>query len=122
MSMIAHTSQSQRQRAQQTDFMEEQNDQDRRTNLGLFQLLHDGTRALEHVDPSPLPFAEDEALARPLLGNLRQTQLDLELLVRALRDLLDVLCKGRINGGSVIRKTFRAVGENTWLIAEKNPP
>lgn len=69
------------------------------THLGLLQLLHDAPRSLENVDAPAFPLAKDERLCLPLLHDLRQAYLDLELLVRPLRDLLDVL-RAVIGGGT----------------------
>lgn len=68
-------------------------------HLCLLELLDDAPGALEDVDAPPFPLAEHERLRLPLVHDLAQAHLYLELLVRALRDLLNVLPAQEVTRG-----------------------
>ena len=63
-------------------------------HLGLLELLDDHRSRLEDVHAAVLPLREEELLGPPLALDLAQLALDLELLVGAVGDLLDLLPVG----------------------------
>ena len=66
-------------------------DENRDSDLRLFELLDDGSGAFEDVDSSSFPLVEHEGLRGPLFHYLCQSHLDFKLLVCSLGYFLNEL-------------------------------